>query len=171
MKSIFYKLQMIKLKFPSFHLARIANDSMCLIGCLIDGSGQRSYLTHWTFDKSKIVEFICETVMCRGFTYASNLDFAALGLHSWSVACRCRRQKFNLHWPQWTGINSFFLQPLNEHLLVNILVLSDLQYWSICCPTVMSGDTPLGVGTQAPHKGHAGTCTSFLWAEVHLCFW
>lgn len=104
-------------------------------------------------------------------TYAAREFLAAFGLHSWSVTWRCRKQKFNLQKPHWTGTSSFFLHPLNEHLLVNIFVLSDLQYWSMCWPTVISGDIPRGVGTGSPHKGHAGTWTSFLCADKHLCFW
>lgn len=103
-------------------------------------------------------------------TYASKLD-RAFGLQSWSVVWRWRKQKFNLHCPHCTGISSFFLHPLNVHLLVKIFVLSDLHIKSKCWPTVMSGDTPRGVGTGSPHNGHAGTCTSFLWADVHLWFW
>lgn len=104
-------------------------------------------------------------------TYANKFDRAAFGLHSWSVVWRCRRQKFILHWPQCTGTSSFFLHPRNEHLLVKIFVLLDLQYWSMCWPTVMSGDMPRGVGTGSEHSGHTGTCTSFLCTDVHLCFW
>lgn len=73
------------------------------------------------------------------YTYANRFDRAAFGLHSWSVVCRWRRQKFILHSLQCTGTSSFFLHPRNEHLLVKIFVLFDLQYWSMCWPTVISG--------------------------------
>lgn len=45
--------------------------------------------------------------------WAATLLCAWIGpLHSWSVVWRWRKQKFILHVEQWTGINSFFLQPL-----------------------------------------------------------
>lgn len=104
-------------------------------------------------------------------TYTNNFDPADFGLHSWSVLWRCRKQKLSLHLVHWTGTSSFFLQPLNVHLLLNIFVLSDLQYWSMCCETVIFGEIPRGVGTGSEHKGQTGTWISFLWADLHSCFW
>lgn len=81
-----------------------------------------SLLSNWV----KILFAILPIDLCITATKTQKITY----LQSWSLEWRCLRQKFIVHCEHLTGISSFFLQPLNEHLFVNIFLLSDLQYWS-----------------------------------------